>query len=431
VLVLITISYQIIFAQIKYYTVTGKDSITDVATDHGLLILKRDSNQVLIYNSTVENSNKFYNRSLDNDNYLILGTNNTVDLFSLANKYYPNFIGSLNFTKIISIRPFGNYFAVIRGVQNYGNYEQYIVGAENDSIKVISSINVTSNSYSGNTAFCPEVVYPYLFSMKGSSIVIYKYNEINRRFELIDSLNIITKDYSFVQMNGGKDRLYIREAKYSLTNYYRYLINIKKYGIINDTLKLLSKTNSTGNYSFTDDIVCTDSLISANGTCYYLNGYTNGLNYLNNTFTRSPTEDVYPYLSCKRIYYVLYDYINKVYTFYYSKKIENNTIYSDQFVYNPTSVNDISAIKNIILYQNYPNPFNPDTKISFYLSKTIKIKLKIYDVLGREIRTLINRELNSGYYNFKFNSENLPSGIYFYRLISGTYILTKKMVVLK
>jgi hypothetical protein len=79
-------------AQIKYYIATGKDSITYIAGDYGLLILSRDSNQELLYHSTIDDSNKVYTKALDNDNYLILGTNNKVDIYSLENKYIPSFI---------------------------------------------------------------------------------------------------------------------------------------------------------------------------------------------------------------------------------------------------------------------------------------------------------------------------------------------------
>ncbi len=127
--VLILISYQILFTQIKYYAATGKDSISYVATNQGLLILKRDSTQALQYYSLINDSNKVYNRALENKDYLILGTGSSADLFSLSNKYLPNYIGSLKITNIISFRPFGDNFAIIRGDRfNSDNYEHYIIG---------------------------------------------------------------------------------------------------------------------------------------------------------------------------------------------------------------------------------------------------------------------------------------------------------------
>ena len=81
--------------------------------------------------------------------------------------------------------------------------------------------------------------------------------------------------------------------------------------------------------------------------------------------------------------------------------------------------------------QNYPNPFNPSTKIKFALPKTAQTNIIIYDLLGRKIRTLLNNELEAGYYEISFDANNLPGGIYFYRIQSGDFIQTKKMILMK
>ena len=83
------------------------------------------------------------------------------------------------------------------------------------------------------------------------------------------------------------------------------------------------------------------------------------------------------------------------------------------------------------LYQNYPNPFNPTTSIKFDIPKTSNITLKIYDILGREVATLVNEEKTAGSYTITFNASKLASGIYFYRLTAGSFNQTKKLVLLK
>ena len=97
--------------------------------------------------------------------------------------------------------------------------------------------------------------------------------------------------------------------------------------------------------------------------------------------------------------------------------------------------NEESIPTNFLLEQNYPNPFNPDTKIRFVVASTAKqsqfITLKVYDLLGNEVATLVNEEKPAGEYEIEFNAESLPSGIYFYQLNAGNYIDTKKMVFLK
>lgn len=81
--------------------------------------------------------------------------------------------------------------------------------------------------------------------------------------------------------------------------------------------------------------------------------------------------------------------------------------------------------------QNYPNPFNPATKIKFALPEPGLTKIIVYDFLGREIQTLINKELEAGYHEVNINATNLSSGVYFYRIQSGDFIQTKKMILMK
>jgi hypothetical protein len=83
------------------------------------------------------------------------------------------------------------------------------------------------------------------------------------------------------------------------------------------------------------------------------------------------------------------------------------------------------------LHQNYPNPFNPATRISFSIPKQEFVTLKVYNSLGKEIETLVNKKLNAGNYDINFNAGSLPSGVYFYRLITESYSETKKMIILK
>lgn len=87
--------------------------------------------------------------------------------------------------------------------------------------------------------------------------------------------------------------------------------------------------------------------------------------------------------------------------------------------------------KNFELYQNYPNPFNPTTTISYTLQPSGNITLKVFDVLGREVATLVNESKSAGRYSIQFDASSLSSGIYFYRLQDGNFIQTKEMVVAK
>jgi hypothetical protein len=87
--------------------------------------------------------------------------------------------------------------------------------------------------------------------------------------------------------------------------------------------------------------------------------------------------------------------------------------------------------KEFVLYQNYPNPFNPNTLISYQLPVTSDVTLKVYDVLGNEIATLVNEEKPAGEYEVEFNASSLSSGMYLYKLQAGTFVQTKKMILTK
>ncbi|MGD1045808.1 MAG: glycoside hydrolase family 3 N-terminal domain-containing protein [Bacteroidota bacterium] len=98
-----------------------------------------------------------------------------------------------------------------------------------------------------------------------------------------------------------------------------------------------------------------------------------------------------------------------------------------------TGVRDIDSrvVKEFHLSQNYPNPFNPTTTIKYQVPKTSAVTLIILDVLGREVAFLLNEEKSAGDYNVKWNASNLSSGVYFYRLHAGSFLETKKMILLK
>ncbi len=84
-----------------------------------------------------------------------------------------------------------------------------------------------------------------------------------------------------------------------------------------------------------------------------------------------------------------------------------------------------------MLFQNYPNPFNPSTSIQYSVRNRQFVSLKVYDVLGNEIATLVNEEKLAGSYIIQFNAEGLSSGIYIYTLQSGSNFTSKKMILLK
>jgi hypothetical protein len=106
-----------------------------------------------------------------------------------------------------------------------------------------------------------------------------------------------------------------------------------------------------------------------------------------------------------------------------------NKIIKISFPY--TSVSNSNSLSNFNLYQNYPNPFNPSTTIEFDIPERTNVKLIVYDILGREVETLIDKELEPGNYKINFTATNLPSGVYFYTLRTPKFTKTNKMLLIK
>jgi len=109
------------------------------------------------------------------------------------------------------------------------------------------------------------------------------------------------------------------------------------------------------------------------------------------------------------------------------------------FLINATDSSKISGInsfgradlKSFTLYQNYPNPFNPSTVIRYQLPVYCNVTLTVFDGIGNEVATLVNEPKPAGSYDVNFNSRNLSSGVYYYRLKAGSFIETKKFVFIK
>ena len=92
---------------------------------------------------------------------------------------------------------------------------------------------------------------------------------------------------------------------------------------------------------------------------------------------------------------------------------------------------EIAILNAYAISQNYPNPFNPSTKIKYSVPQSSNVVIKVFDILGNEIETLVNEEKPAGTYQVNWNANNLPSGVYYYQLEAGTFIQTRKMLLLK
>jgi hypothetical protein len=93
---------------------------------------------------------------------------------------------------------------------------------------------------------------------------------------------------------------------------------------------------------------------------------------------------------------------------------------------------DTSLVPNKFeLSQNYPNPFNPSTRIKYQVAINSQVSLKVFDVLGNEVATLVNEEKPAGNYEVEFNASQLSSGVYFYKLQAAPFLETRKMILIR
>ena len=125
------------------------------------------------------------------------------------------------------------------------------------------------------------------------------------------------------------------------------------------------------------------------------------------------------------------DYLS---SFTETKRIVNSIC--NKFITDIEKADEITIVKDYFLSQNYPNPFNPSTTIKYAIptvetGHATSVQLKVYDVLGREVATLVNEHQQSGIYEVEFNAGNLVSGIYFYEIAAGKYRKTNKMLLIK
>jgi len=113
--------------------------------------------------------------------------------------------------------------------------------------------------------------------------------------------------------------------------------------------------------------------------------------------------------------------------YYRLKQIDNDGSYS----YSPEVEVDLTSPDNYSLGQNYPNPFNPSTKINYKIARNEHVNLSVYNVLGKEIAVLVNELQSPGSYAIVFSADDLPDGVYFYKLETPSFTKTSKMILMK
>jgi hypothetical protein len=166
-----------------------------------------------------------------------------------------------------------------------------------------------------------------------------------------------------------------------------------------------------------------DGIVRDKNGFYYVGGY-----YLSKIYRFTPefSGAPVPIYSGSHMVYPTYDYSNHtlLVTFYGTNTWARISL--------PVGINDPKElIKDFQLNQNYPNPFNPSTSIKYYIPDNKLVTLKVFDVMGREVETLVNEKQLAGTYEVAFDGSNFSSGVYFYKLESGDFSESRQMILLK
>ncbi|MHB8338621.1 MAG: T9SS type A sorting domain-containing protein [Ignavibacteriaceae bacterium] len=170
-----------------------------------------------------------------------------------------------------------------------------------------------------------------------------------------------------------------------------------------------------------------DSLKSNRGVIYKP---ASGWYYPDTTInlSNSPGDDYEPIIS---FYHTDTTYVA---VFWTHEENGEKDIWMAKTIYAPDigAVNEpLQVLSNYTLEQNYSNPFNPVTTINYTVPEKGFVTIKVYDLLGKEVASLVNEEKNSGSYSAEFNGSKLSSGVYFYRMQAGSFVETKKLILMK
>ena len=301
----------------------------------------------------------------------------------------------------------------------------------------------------------PSIIYTS--SIDSNVFKYFPLNAGNRWTWYIDQFWNPGPGYETMKITGSQN---INNHVYFTAKTDIYYFYQNQHYVLNSYLRIDSLTGNLFNYNVQNQTECLyDSLNSKRNDSAYITCLNRwyrcdtGTYYIFNQYPKSKEFSWSNYFEAGgfRTYSLNFGRVYEVYSTVHGSThwllrgcLINGILYGDTNLYIGISKISSEVPKNFVLYQNYPNPFNPATKIRFSipLSRGVDaegrqgVLLIVYDVLGREITTLVNEKLSPGTYEVEFDPEKsgqagLSSGIYYYTLTAGDYIETKKMILIK
>lgn len=236
----------------------------------------------------------------------------------------------------------------------------------------------------------------------------------------------------YIGDNGNRDSTFVYQR--GDTTWNNYLRWYRHYNEFNKWDYVITQQWLNSSWIFQDSI---EGIYDANGNLLQVNYYD-----WSNQFEELISRLLYTYNSEGNLSEVYNEFITVDGWFPAQMDpivIDITDDYTEGYLYNRvklyhspiSSVKDDEVYTNFSLHQNYPNPFNPTTTIQYQVSGIGNVTLKVYDILGRQIKTLLNKPMQPGSYEVEFDGSNLTSGVYFYVLETGGKRLSKKMLLVK
>lgn len=340
----------------------------------------------------------------------LLNGPNDIVFDSLNNRYIvSNWAGN----SIVAIDSLGNQSYFLNNVSHAHGMEikdsiLFVASFHNllllnlSSASIIASIYVSGSEYLGHIAIDST---NYVYITDWSARKLFRININDQTTMMLHTFTQIPVGISYEENNNRLILLTLTDNA-----------SILAYNLAGGNIDTVISTNIDD-----PDAICKD----LNGN-YYLTSFSENIVYrFNGDFSSSPEIISTGHGGPSGICYNITDNIIGVTNYNF------NTISLIQLDPNNVEFDINFEPADYILFQNYPNPFNPSTTVSFSIPLESFVTLKVYDVLGNDIATLVNEEKSAGSYEVRFDGAGLPSGIYFYQLKADSYSATKKMLLLK
>jgi len=378
----------------------------------------------------------------------------------------------------VGVKPFGPLIQVLQLNNQDTTYFEYNYGPDfsyfqpslkTNEFNFVDTLFVwhhyTNNSGPGYKDFIDYLCLDTYYKSSSDSILgtkIYSTSFLPWGQRVVFNLdqNLIKQGYEFYYIVTAKDKGLIPKYRTSpTTGYYKLIYDPSPAQVLfsQDSIYIptLSDSGSVQIINTSDYLVKIDSIISV-GSFYGYRGFFRkpGFEYPFYLFQTLPSPQwsdtlgiiIPPHDSinvsfyevdlCPVCDYEVQEYFKDTLRFVFTFIDGNVYSFSNSIPISgeghPSDLDEDEILPNeFVLHQNYPNPFNPSTSIQYAISSRQFVSLKIYDVLGNEISTLVNEYRDAGNYEAEFNASKLSSGVYYYQLKTGDFIQTKKMIYLK